>query len=551
MAFAAWRTICRANPNGTPPPTSAFDTEIPTPTITNFPGVSQYTLTNYKVYPLDSYWNVKVGLNATPAPIAGPNHGDLSYYYLASADVTIPTVNKYKDIVVRVRRVFQKETLSLWHYAVFFDDDLEINPGPAMIINGDVHTNGSLYTGHDTLTLNGKTTYTDDWSIGFMPGDNQHPETPTSPKWAAGSPPASAPAEQPYGVVLDDYHQLIEYNPTPPPVGTPPPTLDPNRFQTQAGVQIIIDASNNVKIYDASGTEITANDNGITDGSKMKNDLVAALTTNQTITDNREGATIGNGNVRLATLDVGAVTTAINNGDFRNVGGAIPGTFNGIIYITDKSATNGLKPDGSVNSSAVQRGIRLKNGAKLPNGSNGPAGLTIVSGNPIYVQGDYNTGTNGANAPPSNTAPYPFDPITPPSPTVAGYTRQPAAIVADAVNILSNSWVDSASGTMPAARGTTVNAGIISGSVLSGGGYYSGGVENFPRFLENWDGKNLTYYGAMIELYQSKQAIGHWGAGNVYSPPNRAWYFDNNFISNPPPGLLASYNYVRSRWYMQ
>ena len=43
----------------------------------------------------------------------------------------------------------------------------------------------------------------------------------------------------------------------------------------------------------------------------------------------------------------------------------------------------------------------------------------------------------------------------------------------------------------------------------------------------------------------------HWGAGNVYSPPNRAWYFDINLISSPPPGLLASYNYLRSRWYMQ
>jgi hypothetical protein len=93
-----------------------------------------------------------------------------------------------------------------------------------MTVNGDVHTNGSLYTGHNTLTLNGNTTYVDLWSIGFMSGDSQHPETPTSPNWATGKPPTSSQAQQPYGVVLDDYHQLIDYT-------TSATTLDPYRFQ--------------------------------------------------------------------------------------------------------------------------------------------------------------------------------------------------------------------------------------------------------------------------------------------------------------------------------
>ncbi len=101
---------------------------------------------------------------------------------------------------------------------------------------------------------------------------------------------------------------------------------------------------------------------------------------------------------------------------------------------------------------------------------------------------------------------------------------------------------------MPAASNTTVNAAFLSGNVPSANGNYSGG-EIFPRFLENWGGKTVTYYGSMIELYQSKQAIGRWGSQNVYDAPNRAWYFDTNFVSTPPPGLLVSYNYRRSRWY--
>jgi hypothetical protein len=524
MAFSAWRAICRQNQSRIYK-RSDLDTEIPTPTPGNFPGVTTYTLTNYAIYPLDSNWNTKTGGAATPAPIAGPNHGDLSYYYLASADVIIPTVNSKNatdpndvgNVTVRVRRVFQKETISLWRYAIFFNDDLEIHPGAPMVVNGDVQTNGNLYTGHNTLTLNGKTTYVGDWTIGFMPGDSTHPETPTSPTWAAGLPPAQDQAQQPYGVQLSDYHQLIDYTTS----STP---LDPYRFQTQAGIIVTIDSSNNVRVYKADGSNVT----GTTMGTTVKN----AITTNQTITDNREGYTTGNGTIRLATLDVSMLTTAVNNGTLGSV-------WNGMIYIVDTSAD----PNGVT----AKRAIRLKNGGTLPSG-----GMVIASGNPVYVQGDFNTGSSN---PVSPGVPPVLQPLSntgiPTSPTVTGYTKQPAAIIGDAVNILSNSWLDSKSGTVPAASPTTVNAGIISGNVPTGNGYYSGGVENFPRFLEDWSNKTFTYYGSMIQLYQSKQSIGHWGAPNVYSPPNRAWYFDDSFVASPPPGVLVSYNYRRSRWYTQ
>jgi hypothetical protein len=427
---------------------------------------------------------------------------------LTSKNVTDPNDNH--NLVARVRRIFQKEQLSLWRYAGFYDDDMEIHPGPTMVINGDVHSNGSLYTAHNTLTLAGKTTYTDTWSIGFMTGDGAHNgETPQSPNWTAGLPPAADQEQQPFGIALSDYHQLIEYT-------TSTTSLDPYRFQTQAGIVVTIDGSNNVKVY-SGGSDITSSSKGTA--------VTSAITTNQVITDNREGATTGNGSIRLATLDVGALTTKVNANTFGT-------TWNGIIYIVDTSADpNGITP---------KRGIRLKNGGSLPSG-----GMTIASGNPVYVQGDFNTGTvAGVVQPLSNLG-------DPTKPTVTGYTRQPAAIIGDAVNILSNSWLDSKSGTVPAASPTTVNAGIVSGNVATGNGYYSGGLENFPRFLEDWSNKSFTYYGSMIQLYQSEQAIGHWGSSNVYSPPNRAWYFDTNFVSSPPPGLLASFNYRRSRWYME
>jgi hypothetical protein len=136
---------------------------------------------------------------------------------------------------------------------------------------------------------------------------------------------------------------------------------------------------------------------------------------------------------------------------------------------------------------------------------------------------------------------------------VPGYTRAPTSILADAVNLLSNSWSDASAGSVPAASDTTFNVAIIAGTVptnVNSDGAYSGGAENFPRFLEDWTNKTLTYYGSMVELYKSQQSIGEWGKANVYVPPTREWYFDTNFRTNPPPGTLMVYSYTKGRWFV-
>ncbi len=269
-----------------------------------------------------------------------------------------------------------------------------------------------------------------------------------------------------------------------------------------------------------------------------------AITTNQNIQDNREGATI-----RLATLDLSQVVMtdpsppAGSNGiKYTNQ------NFNGIVYIYDVSAT-----------SSARRGIRIKNGSKIPfNASSGMTGLTIASNNPVYLQGDFNTGGTGTTVPSNNPSNLNSDgtyinPSNPPNPMVSGYTRAPTSIIADAVDLLSNSWNDANSGTVPAASATTFNTAIIAGIVptnINSDGAYSGGAENFPRFLENWSNKTLNYYGSMVELYKSQQSIGEWGKANVYVPPTREWYFDTNFRTNPPPGTLMVYSYIKGRWFV-
>jgi hypothetical protein len=128
--------------------------------------------------------------------------------------------------------------------------------------------------------------------------------------------------------------------------------------------------------------------------------------------------------------------------------------------------------------------------------------------------------------------------------------------VADAITTLSGDWTDNNSSSALSARqasSTTVNAGIIAGIVPSGGGYYSGGVENFFRLLESWTGTTFTFNGSMVALFASQIATAPWGASSdVYNPPTRKLSLDWNF-KNPaklPPGTPELKTLIRSQWVM-
>jgi hypothetical protein len=579
VMFNNWRSTCRGNP------TKVFKTSdfsaIPTPSpfpnlgSSNFvkrgasydPGNdefdSTYTVSNYKVVGVDTGYNALAGASATPEPMLGQLSGNISsvspttaatYNYVASADVTVGASfgsATQRNVVAKLRRVFSKQILSPWSWAIFYVDPLEIHPGPLFTVTGWVHTNSDLYTGHNTLTFADKVTYASDWFVGFMPGDAQHPETPQAPNYPSNLPPARDQAQQPFGLDStsifnssdtnpnnDSYAELIQ-----PPVAGYSDPLAGARYWDQAGVIIQINSNNTYTIgYPNPGnsyaftpvwTSGTSAPSALSSTYWMYSMFNGSVSTGQTIQDNREGATM-----HVSTLDVSAIESGAGaNPNYKS------NNFNGIVYVYDPN-----------NTTSSRRGIRLKNGSKIPT-----SGLTVVSNNPVYVQGDFNTGGTGSTVPSNNPTNFNTDgtytnPSNPPSPNVSGYTRAPCSVLADAVNILSNNWNDANSGTVPAASPTTVNAAIVSGivatSAVGGDGSYSGGAENFPRFLENWTNETLTYYGSMVELYKSQQSVGEWGKANVYAPPAREWFFDTNFKITPPPGSLMVYSYIKGRWYV-
>ncbi len=204
-----------------------------------------------------------------------------------------------------------------------------------------------------------------------------------------------------------------------------------------------------------------------------------------------------------------------------------PGT-NGtsIMYITFTGAgasTPATDPSGD----GLRPVVRLSAGFDL----HGP--FSFATDRPLYVLGDYNT-----------------------------VSWNPAAVVGDAIMILSNAWTDAAHRIVPFpmtnAANTSVYAAILAGhsptpcdheNVGCAGGYtdfYGGGIENFPRFLENWGGRTLLYRGSLVSLHYSEYAVGTWN-GTYYSPPVRDWQFDTRFRdpANLPPGTPTVGNVIR------
>jgi Tfp pilus assembly protein PilX len=173
----------------------------------------------------------------------------------------------------------------------------------------------------------------------------------------------------------------------------------------------------------------------------------------------------------------------------------------------------------------------------------GCGGFTIATENPVYVQGDYNT---GAADPFWATA---FNP----APTQTPHSA--AAIIADSVTVLSDGWDDMTSLMFPTTTASRTpgapayyRAAIAAGKNIpfpvpgwAGASQdlgTDGGLHNFLRYLESWGGQTLNYDGSLVSMYYSEYNTGIFKCCTVvYSPPPRNYFFDVLFLSpsNLPP----------------
>ena len=554
-AFASWKDIVRSN--GLRPPTNSQIT-IAAPTATLHPGFqsSGISFSGFSVANANQWGETTDSSGTTITdPVAAqlatvpghPGWAGIASFYRARVSASLPS--RGAPINVTLGRTFQITGVPLFQAAIFFEHDIELHPGALMTINGLVHTNNDLWgatSNPNRLKFLSNVSYVGQYHEAYKPlttfgGGSTGAASPNPPIWADGLPASSSTTVanqlrqttrmEPFGTEPAQLFDTTDTNPNndgpreviEPPVSTStdPPAIAAMRFYNQATVRVTIDRTKPV----ADPTRIL-----IRDGSNAA--LPAATDTairaainvsSTTIYDWREGS-----NVSLTNVDMKLLDTAL-------VG--MGSSFNGVFYIQDTTST-GLNA------------VRLQNGAVLSRD------LSVASNNAVYIQGDYNTGgvTSGVHDPllvPSNNG---GNPTGTDSSIASGYTKRSTAVLADAVMILSNAWVDANSTAALSGRvasHTTVNTAILSGIVptnYQGSGVYSGGPHNFPRFLEDWSGKDFTYLGSMVQTFNSQQFDGIFETTNVYSPPGRKWGFDSLFLTQQPPGTLQSIQYARGRW---
>jgi hypothetical protein len=412
----------------------------------------------------------------------------------------------------------------IFQFAIFYNLNLEIQPGGGMNVGGPVFCNQSIWAA-SPLTFSNSVA-----AVGTISSNNiSDPFMTSGAKTGSGNPNFMVPPMTGAGVLnmltYNDHATVEALLQLPPmPLGSTDAysTNGVDYFANHADL-IITNASTggtNISVYwqdSIQATPITKVPNNYfivsnkTTHIYYTTNTIAGLSsttytilysgysfvTNVSFYDYRESKTVQAIQINVTNLGVWATSTAVNGGS----------TINSDILADMGHNIDSIYVYNNVPlSSTTLPAVRVVNGQQLP-----PYGLGIATPDPIYVKGNFNSQTSAGNDAGLNQTTYTY----------------PAALYGDALTVLSSSWNDSwTSGTSLSSRNpvaTTVNAATLEGIVPSSGVNYSGGAENFLRLLENWTSSiTLTYNGSIVVMFPSQYATNFWN-GSVYGIPTRRW----------------------------
>lgn len=401
--------------------------------------------------------------------------------------VTTATHPQNNGITITLHQIIARRLIPTFQHAVFYNGDLEMLPGANMTLSGRIHSNKDIYADSEvTLTVDSFYFHSagniynkrKDSSIN-PPGDaNIRINQPGAPKYAkmngldSNSPDWTTEAINRWkGTVQSAVHGITQLST--PSVGSIQPTG-----------------------YYASNANVIIQNGVIAKGGVVLTEGVnypaGTITTTTALYNNREGKTIKTTNIDLKKLAGYAPSDPPGKPSFPN---NLPS--NGLMYATRNDSGASYEP-----------GIKLFNAGEIYQN----IGLTLVSNDPVYIQGNYNT-TN----------------------------EKPASVICDSLNLLSNNWKDSNSSSGLSSRtatATTFNSAFIAGIEDTTTGQYNGGLENYPRLHENWSNIQLNIKGSFVALWNSAIGTGAWKYGSPqYTAPLRNWNYDtmfNNSATLPP-----------------
>lgn len=441
-------------------------------------------------------------------------------------EVTAEVIRDGSTARARLRQTIELQIVPIFQFAIFFDGVLRLSPGPPMTLNGTIRSNADIVLNHSSLTgpfqIDG---------IVQAAGNIQH-MCPASPGCETGD----IQIKDANGV-----YQSVWLNPTQVLDSTHPDWR--NQALTRWGGTVKDQAHGITPVKIERPREATGHIDLIkrgqtTDPQALKDYRLyykADLRIIDGFAEDRNGVRV--------SLPPDVVTTtrfydlrekrlmSVTDIDVAKLRAKKVSPDNGILYIAEPFPGDA---------------IRLINGECLPSKADGYSenGLTVVTENPLYVKGDYNTGS------------------------CTGGSKQPAALLSDAFTILSANWKD-ADNQVPTkldqrkAASTTINAAVMTGISPVPSDNNPGSkadLVNYMRLLEDWQSspQTLTYRGSLINFWTSEQAQGPLHGkvtigGVRYTlrkPPRRNFGFDTDFLNpaNLPPGTPRVLSVVQSVW---
>jgi hypothetical protein len=549
----------------------------------------------------DPKWSVRRSIYIDPLNYTttgyDPISGRPTTYYFCQARVEVIYAGGINGpaFSIKAGRLMSKRINQLIDGAIYYQGDLELNPGGTVTVDGIINVIGNVYIGplnnvaanvniesnliypvgslfnqridttdptnpvtvenvyynpNATATTNTFkapqfTSYTDQ----ITARQAQVSQTASAQNIFGGLSPTEIQAENPtlFASVND-----VSRSPIVPPPGvtdeypatitTDDPNISGNRIYNQAGIVVNVDytGTKNYLIRNASGVLVAAN-------TTQTSALDAAINNlSGTIYDEREELP-----VRITEVDVSLLNPILSGSD-------LPIPFNGVMFFN----VNGNIRSNTVATNNRLRAVRLINGAttytRNDTTNNKVIGFTVATNSGLYVKGNYNTTALASGAP-------------------GGRTVNPTALAADAITVLSPSWNDAnaqngglnnknlvagrtaggvvapastADGVLPR---MTINAAIITGNSSTTSAQRSGGVQNLVRYLEDWSGKQVKFYGAVARLFDSKHfstAFKSSGdVADVYNQPDRLFQFNTNLVDDGIAGVPNAPTISRGTYY--
>jgi len=515
--------------------------------------------------------------NSVTLNIAPTNWTDLPFQYTGlqglGQDCTITAwaaaSNQLYDVSAPITQKIWFGTIPIFQFAIFYNIDLEINPGKVMNINGKVHSNQGIYsTGSsatEPLTFSDIVEAVGTVSMAPSPRDPQNTGRSGHVIFSltANNPSANVNSlNLPIGGTNRDPVVIRSLLDLPPPAYAAPDLAaysSPGQVYPFNEADLIISnapTGTNITIYYQNGNMNPPLLQIPFDKTNFSGTNIIArywsFVTNVTFYDFREYST-----VKAVQIDVARLRSWITNGvtgkvyDDYNYTNSLSAKGHHInsIYVNNTIAFS----QGTPSTDGTLPAVRMVNGERLPTN-----GLTVATSRPIYVEGNYNVTRDGVR--------YAL--------TLGSTTNSqtwPAAFLADAITVISTNWDDTLfiKGRALGLRqpsDVTVNAACFEGIVQSDGANYSGGVENFIRMMEDWsNGKSsgnqatLTYNGSIVVMFPSRYADSPWqptgtaNGHNLYNAPNRKWGFDTSFYTpgNLPPMTPQVKAIIRKNWASQ